>query len=110
MRFVAGVYQRTPLHGVNALQLGKKIAPLGDLETRLDESVLVFPTVLAGAAENLAGDKKCLNAHRQRVPRKCPAYQIIFVASVTMTEKIRIVFIESNRVVRGRADSRGAVH
>src|ERR1700742_4390723 len=93
VRLVACIYQRPTLHRVDALQLGEKITTLRDLKTGLDEMVLFFPAVFARTAENLPRHEKTLDARGQLRPRQRARKQIVFVATVAMPAKIRIIFI-----------------
>src|SRR4051812_26140840 len=68
MRFIAGIYDGTALHGINTLQLREKVGPLGDLKTMLDELIFFFPAIFSRAAIDLAGNEERNDRLTQHVP------------------------------------------
>ena len=107
---VAGVDDRTALHGVHALEFGEEIAALRDLKPWTNELVFFFPTELASAADDLARHEERDHRRAQHVPREFARHQVVLMATVAVAAKVGVVLIEQDWIVRVLVDVFDARH
>src|SRR5438046_493173 len=99
MGLITRVYQRSPVHRVDAHDYTEKIGALRDLIiARLALPALRLYTHFAGAGKNLSSNKKRQNTGDDLVPRNVATHQVIVVTTVTMPGEVRIVLVEANFV------------
>src|SRR5207244_13641438 len=97
VRFVAGVDERTPIHGVDADDHAEEIGALRDLKkSRLTRTAFAFYAHFAGARKNLARNQKRQNRRNDAIPRHIALHEVIVVTAVAVPEEIRVVFVEAN--------------
>src|ERR1700674_3783568 len=97
VRFVTRMDNRAPVHRVDTDQDTKKIGALRDLENaRLTRRAFAFNAHFTRAGKYLASDEKWNHFVDQPVPGDSPAHEIVVMATVTVSDKIGIVFVESD--------------
>ena len=100
MGLVARIDQRAAIHRVNTHQDTEKIRALRNLKNiRLTRSAFRFDTHFSSASEDLASDEKRQNTGDDVVPCDVATHEVIIVATVTVPDKVGIVFVKPNFIV-----------
>src|SRR5262249_59000021 len=97
VRLVAGIDERSAIHGVDADYDAEEICALRNLiKARLTRRAFAFHAHFAGAGENLAGNQKRHDRADDSVPRTFPPRQVLILATVAVPEKVGVVFVKAN--------------
>ena len=100
MRLVAGVYERTLVHRIDAHEHAEEVGALRNLKhSRLPGRAFPFDPELARAGENLPCDQKWQNARDELVPRDIAPHQVIVVAPIAMPGEVGVVLVQAHLVV-----------
>src|SRR3954471_5753880 len=97
VRLITRIHERSFVHRIDAHEHAEEIRALRDLVNPwLTSRALGFDPELARSGKNLARDEKRDHTRHDLIPRHITSHQVVVVAAITVTDKIRVVFVEAN--------------